>query len=234
MARMDAQELTRRSIAGFAETLAAFGATGVRGATPVRRPEAIGARVAWATDNHWIDAAVVPPGAQATAGADGLPHCLWALPGAVQGGAPLADIDMPCMGLVLDDVPAGPQADVAVPPLDVVGALNDRAYGQHERLAPLISALADPRVRAYGVRAGDAWACVLLALRVDDDVSIQFVATEAEHRRRGLASALMRAALADARADGASTATLQASPDGRPVYERLGFVTVATLHPTIV
>jgi len=88
-------------------------------------------------------------------------------------------------------------------------------------------------VRAYGLRAGDAWACVLLSLRVGDDVSIQFVATELEHRRRGHASALIRAALADARADGAATATLQASPDGRPVYERLGFATVATLRATV-
>jgi ribosomal protein S18 acetylase RimI-like enzyme len=230
---MDTEELARRSITGFAETLACFGATGVGGATVVRRPDAIGARVPWAADNNWIDTAAVPPGATAVAGDEGLPHCLWSLPGAVSGGTPMAHLDMPCMALALDRLPDGPRADVQPPPLDVVGALNDRAYGQPERLAPLISALDDPRLTSYGVRAGDAWACVLLTLRIGDDVSIQYVATEAEHRRRGHASALMRAALADAQASGATTATLQASPDGLPVYERLGFATVATLRATI-
>jgi ribosomal protein S18 acetylase RimI-like enzyme len=230
---MDPDELARRSITGFAETLAAFGATGVGGASVVRRPDAIGAHVPWASDNNWIDTAVVPPGAVATAGADGLPHCLWALPGAVTGGTPMAHLDMPCMALVLDRVPEGERAPVQTPSLDVVGALNDRAYGQPERLAPLISALDDARISAHGVRAGAGWACVLLTVRIGDDVSIQYVATEVEHRRRGHASALMRAVLADAHADGATTATLQASPDGRPVYERLGFTTVATLRATV-
>jgi ribosomal protein S18 acetylase RimI-like enzyme len=230
---MDTDELARRSIAGFAETLACFGATGVGGATVVRRPDAIGARVPWAADNDWIDTAAVPPGAAATAGDAGLPHCLWGLPGAVAGGTPMEHLDMPCMALVLDGAPDGPRADAQAPPLDVVGALNDRAYGQPERLAPLISALDDPRITTYGVRVAAAWACVLLTLRIGDDVSIQYVATEAEHRRRGHAGALVRAALADAVADGATTATLQASPDGRPVYERLGFATVATLRATV-
>ncbi len=134
---------------------------------------------------------------------------------------------------MLDDLPDGPRAEAQTPPLDVVGAINDRAYGQHERLAPLIAALDDRRVTAYGVRRGGDWTCVLLTLRIDDDVSIQYVATEAAHRRQGLASALLRAALAQAHADGAATATLQASPDGLAVYERLGFAIVATLRATI-
>ncbi len=229
----DSGELARRSIGGLAETLAAFGATGVGGATVVRRADAIGARVPWAIDNNWIDAAVVPPGAEATAGVGGLPHCLWSLPGAVIGGAPMDHLDMPCMALVLERPPEGARAEPQTPPLDVVGAINDRAYGQPARLAPLIAALDDPRIAAHGVRVDGAWACVLLTLRLGDDVSIQYVATEAEHRRRGHASALMRAVLAAAHADGAATATLQASPDGRPVYERLGFQHVATLRATV-
>jgi GNAT superfamily N-acetyltransferase len=230
---MDVDELARRSIAGFAEILAAFGDTGVGGAMPVRRAEATGAIVPWAADNNWIDAAVVHPDARAAISAEGLPHCLWALPGAVSGGDELPGLDMPCMALVLDRVPDGPRAPSEPPPLAVVGALNDRAYGQPDRLAPLIAALDDDRIRAYGVRRDGDWACVLLALRIGQDVSIQYVATEEAHRRQGLASALLRTALADAHATGATTATLQASPDGRPVYERLGFATVATLRATV-
>jgi len=57
---------------------------------------------------------------------------------------------------------------------------------------------------------------------------IYWVATMPEHRRKGIASALVTRATNAAFANGAAAATLQASEDGRPVYERLGFTTVAT------
>ena len=40
----------------------------------------------------------------------------------------------------------------------------------------------------------------------------------------------MRALLIEARRRGLRTASLQASPDGLPLYERLGFTTVGHLH----
>jgi len=49
------------------------------------------------------------------------------------------------------------------------------------------------------------------------------VFTEEGHRRRGLSSRLMRAALAWARGKRVSLVRLHASPMGRPVYESLGF-----------
>jgi len=52
-------------------------------------------------------------------------------------------------------------------------------------------------------------------------------------RRRcdcGLASRLLLAVMAAARNDGTGSATLQASPSGLSVYERLGFRRVATLR----
>ena len=119
---------------------------------------------------------------------------------------------------------------IDAPSLSLVGELNDRAYGQRDRLGPLVAAIADPRVRTHGVQVDGQWACVALTLRVDGDVSVQYVATEARYRRRGLAARVISAALAEARADGMLTATLQASPDGRSVYERLGFRAVATLR----
>ena len=57
---------------------------------------------------------------------------------------------------------------------------------------------------------------------------------DASLRRRGLAAWVVGAALTEARADGARTATLQASPDGFGVYERLGFRTVVTLYASLV
>lgn len=80
-----------------------------------------------------------------------------------------------------------------------------------------------PGVRAYATPGGEAG---LLLQRVDDDVVVSFVVTRPDARRRGHASRLLRAALRAARADGATTATLQSTPDGRRLYERLGFTTV--------
>jgi GNAT superfamily N-acetyltransferase len=217
------KELAQRSIEGFAETLACLGRTGVGGASEVRAPGLIGARVPWAADNHWIDAAVAAPGADLTHA----PHCVWST------DATPSEIEMPCMALVLDGWrPPGEEA-VETPPLDVVGALNDQAYGQTDRLGPLIAAIHDPRVHTHGVRVDGDWACVVLTLRLGDDVSVQYVATGTAYRRRGLAARVVAAALAEARSDGARTATLQASPDGYGVYERLGFRTVTTLRASI-
>ena len=218
-------ELAQRSITGFAETLACLGRTGVGGAEEVRASGVTGARVPWATDNHWVDAAVADAGAVLV----DPPHCVWSTE-VPQGRSELEAIAMPCMGLVLDAWQPPEEAEIETPSPAIVGELNDRAYGQRERLGPLVAAIADPRVRTHGVRVDGEWACVALTLRIADDVSVQYVATEAGYRRRGLAARVVGVALAEARADGLRTATLQASPDGRGVYERLGFRTVATLR----
>jgi ribosomal protein S18 acetylase RimI-like enzyme len=218
------KDLARRSIDGFAETLACLGRTGVGGASEVRAPGLVGARVPWATDNHWIDAAVAAPGADLT----DAPHCVWST-----DAAP-SEVEMPCMALVLEDWRAPRDEAVETPSPAVVGALNDQAYGQADRLGPLIAAIDDPRVHTHGVRVDGEWACVVLTLRIGDDVSVQYVATGTAYRRRGLAAWVVGAALTEARADGARTATLQASPDGFGVYERLGFRTVVTLYASLV
>lgn len=196
----------------------------------MRREDAVGARVDFAADNHWLDAAVVPVDAAPPADDPGLPHCLWTVARAVPGRREEPVIAMPCMGLALDALE--PVAPVAVdePSLAELGEVNDRAYGQVEQLAPLVRALRDDRIRTHGVRVDGAFACVALTLRIGDDISVQYVATEREHRRQGLASRLLLAVMAGARATGATSATLQASPDGLPVYERLGFARVATLR----
>lgn len=49
------------------------------------------------------------------------------------------------------------------------------------------------------------------------------VYTEPSVRGRGYAKQLMQAALEECRKCGISTAVLHASPQGRPVYEKLGF-----------
>ena len=49
------------------------------------------------------------------------------------------------------------------------------------------------------------------------------VYTEAAWRRRGIAALLMRHALAGAREQGVGSVVLHAAPEGRPLYESLGF-----------
>ena len=230
---IDDAELARRSILGFGEMVAALGRWGVGAEAEVRRPNALGARIDAAADNHWFDAAVVPADAAPPADDPRLPHCLWTLADAVPGRVEDAVIATPCMGVALDN-PAleldGGAPDVEAPSLAVLGDLNERAYGQAGVFGPLVRALRDDRVRTYGLRDRGAFVCVALTMAVGDDVSIQYVATEAGHRRRGLASGLVLAVMAAARGEGMRSATLQASPDGLSVYQRLGFRRVATLR----
>jgi len=230
---IDDRELTRRAIGGFGEMVAALGQWGVGDGAVVRRPDALGARIPTAAGNPWFDAAVVPLDATPPADDPQLPLCVWTVADAVPGRREEQEIATPCMGVALDD-PAlaldGGALEVGSPPLAVIGDLNERAYNESGTFGPLIRTLRDDRVRTYGLRDRGAFVCVALTLAVGDDISIQYVATEATHRRRGLASQLLRALLFAARDEGMRSATLQASPDGLPVYERLGFRRVTTLR----
>jgi ribosomal protein S18 acetylase RimI-like enzyme len=230
----DDAELARRSILGFGEMLAALGRCGPGAAAEVRRPDALGARIDAAAANPWFDAAVVPPGAAPPADDPELPRCLWSVADAAPGRVEEPGIATPCLGVALGD-PAlaldGGARDEQAPSLAVLGDVNERAYGDTGGpFGSVVRALRDDRVRTHGLRDAGAFVCVALTLTLGDDVSVQYVATEAEYRRRGLAGRLLLAVLAAARDDGLRSATLQASPDGLSVYERLGFRRVATLR----
>lgn len=230
---MTDEQLARRSILGFGEMVAALGRWGVGADAVLRRPDALGARLPSVAGNPWFDAVVVPPGAAPPADDPLLPGCVWTTGAAVPGRVEEPGIATPCLGVALDD-PSLALGDAAAgaetPPLAVLGDLNERAYGETGWFVPLVAALRDPRIRAHGIREGDAFVAVALTLDVGDDLSIHYVATEAAHRRRGLASHLVRGALAAARARGLVSATLQASAEGLPVWTRLGFRRVAMLR----
>jgi ribosomal protein S18 acetylase RimI-like enzyme len=66
-----------------------------------------------------------------------------------------------------------------------------------------------------------------VTVHLDLTAAIVGAAVLPTHRHRGIGSALTTAALALARHHGADLAWLQASPDGEPLYRRLGFVEVA-------
>jgi ribosomal protein S18 acetylase RimI-like enzyme len=76
--------------------------------------------------------------------------------------------------------------------------------------------------RIGGTLAGTA------ALLIRHGVAGLYVITvRPEFRRRGIGTALTAAALAAARDRGVPVATLHATPDGEPVYRRMGFTEVA-------
>ncbi len=73
-------------------------------------------------------------------------------------------------------------------------------------------------------------AAVMIAIDAGDDTEIAWVATNEAARGRGLATALMRQSIWDARERGRRTSTLQATKLGAAVYERVGFRDVGALQ----
>jgi GNAT superfamily N-acetyltransferase len=235
---VDYGELARRSAATFGEMLAVVGRSGGGPDAVVRRPDAVGASLAAMVDgtlvgNPWFDAAVVPAGAVPPPDDPLLPYCLWTFAGRAGGRVEDPSIATPAMGLELGEA-SGPTAagivEVLVPSTALVGTLNDRAYGSDPALGRLAAGLEDDRVRTHGLAVDGRTVCVAMTLVLGDDLGIHYVATDADHRRRGLATLLLTEVMDRARAEGMRTATLQASPDGLPVYRRMGFRVVGVLH----
>lgn len=121
--------------------------------------------------------------------------------------------------------------DSAADPVDV-GRVNDLSYGwEGPSFATAIgSAPVEPPARLYQARVGGEVACVLQTIDCEGDCGVYFVATLPRYRGQALARRLMSVALAEGRERGCETSTLQASPMGEPVYERLGYQTPCRLH----
>lgn len=213
------------AVIGFAEMVALLGRHAGR---EVRAPELIGADMPQAVGNPWFDAVVVPPGAAPPAETPALPTGVWTIADAMAGR--VAGPSMPCMIRRLSDLPAPAAVTVEEPDAETLGALNDLAYGSPPLFATFAPRLADPRLRRHGLRLDGGFRCVAMTLAMGDDVAIHYVATDPAWQRRGLAGTLLTAILHEAAAAGFRTASLQASPDGLPVYRRLGFETVTTLN----
>ena len=102
-------------------------------------------------------------------------------------------------------------------------AINEAAYG----LPPgSMSSARELDLPLIGV-AGQA---VVGSLECDGDCWLGFVATHPNEQARGLCSALMKQTLRGAAERGCTTTTLEASPAGEPVYERLGYERLGPLE----
>ena len=71
---------------------------------------------------------------------------------------------------------------------------------------------------------------MLFTIEHAGDCTVDLVATHPALRGQGVASALMRRALREARSRRSTTASLIASAAGRPPYERFGFRAFGELH----
>ena len=96
---------------------------------------------------------------------------------------------------------------------------------------PISIAAIPPRaVDPHAIHQDGEPAAVTFVIDVGDDACVEWVATLAHARRRGLARGVLRAALKAARERGRTSTTLLASAMGAPVYERLGYRTLGHLH----
>ena len=130
------------------------------------------------------------------------------------------------MAAVLDELDLEPRRELDVEPVSdwrVFGELNDRAYGI-TGLAEVLGAFRSETARGWLARIGGEPACCVTVAPHAGDAYVCLVATVPEFRGRGLCSELMRHALRVARdEDGCTTTSLEGSPMGEPVYDRMGY-----------
>jgi GNAT superfamily N-acetyltransferase len=103
---------------------------------------------------------------------------------------------------------------------------------QIERAARIDEARGDDggRIVRYAFTADGEIRATTELLLAGGVAGIYLVATQEAYGRRGMATALVSAALLRAREEGMPLATLQASGDGEPVYRRMGFEPVSAVH----
>ena len=129
--------------------------------------------------------------------------------------APMAELDLaPRRDLDLD--PAPRWADVA--------ALNDAAYGLDGEVAAMLDGVDDPAAALWVARVDGTPAGTVVIRPHEGDAEVFWVAVAPQARGRGIAGELMRRALAAARDDGGcTTASLEATAMGEPLYAAMGF-----------
>ncbi len=131
----------------------------------------------------------------------------------------------PGMGARIDDVMTAGNDNTTDPTdLATVGRVNDVAYGNYDgRLERTLQPLPNGALHGYKADLDGRPAAAALALHHGDDCGISFVATVPKARRKGLATNVMRQALHEARSNGCTTTTLQATDVGERLYTALGY-----------
>lgn len=211
--------------------------------TVVEFDGAVGSIVDAAPGYPWLSALVCEPGAdfrrvleRVVGTADAVQLAVWAcgpdqVDLAVEAGFTRLIAMVPAMSMELDRVAADGDASEPIG-LAEVGALSDAAYGNQAReVERTLAQIPAERLRARGRRdAAGRIVAAALSLDVEDDCSVQYVATRPDAQRLGHGGALLADLLAQARNRGASTTSLQSSEAGVRLYRRLGYRTVGHLE----
>jgi len=115
--------------------------------------------------------------------------------------------------------------------VSTLAEVNDRSFGfGTDSFARALGRLDPALVHVYAAELDGLPASVLMTCDHGGNCEVDAVATLPEARGRGLAGALMRHALADARERGCETTTLIATAMGRPLCERLGYRTLGVVE----
>lgn len=237
---MDDADLRRRLWEGFAALQTLLGGSARQGSV-IKRHGLVASIVPSAPDSPALNAAVaIEP--HAAPGALGELEDHYAAAGVrrwavwVDGGARDVTEQLRDAGLAIASASPGMGAEIEQLGLDLrtadpepharlrtVGRVNDLAYGNVDaRLERTLTTLEEGTLRGYSAELNGAPASVALALHHGGDCGVSFVATVPAARRHGLATQVMRSALADARRHDLDTITLQATELGERLYQQLG------------
>jgi ribosomal protein S18 acetylase RimI-like enzyme len=129
------------------------------------------------------------------------------------------------MGLELSEELA-PDPGLDIDPaatLELVGRINDRAYGLENSFSRALRGLSDDALIFYVARLDGVPSACVPVLDTDGDCGIYGLATLPEAQGRGLGRGLMLHALAQAIARGCTSSTLQSTAAGYSLYRRLGY-----------
>ncbi len=144
------------------------------------------------------------------------------------------DAEPAAMGLdlgSLPDLPAEPPGWERAEDAAAVGPLNDAAYGYEGSFTRALDGVPTGTLDVWVAHdEGRPVTCLMTLDRNGGDRHVTLVATAPEARGRGLASALLATALADAREQGLQSSSLIATRMGAPMYERLGYRAVGTVQ----
>lgn len=152
------------------------------------------------------------------------------------GVAPLAD--SPCMliegPVSAPPIPAGIRVEPMTQPQHVRDAVRINAPAYEELRLPAAEtrlffdrpqAVLSPRVIGFVAYRGAEPVATALTLLSGEGAGVYWVGTAASARRQGLGELCTRLATNAGFAHGARTVTLQASPMGEPIYQRIGYRT---------